>query len=413
MTKKIAIIGAGLAGLHLGLYLRKYDIEATIYTDRRPEAYRDSGLLNTVTHHADTIARESFLGVNHWPAEDYGYFSHWHHIGVGPEPLFFEGKFTAPSRAVDYRIYLPRLMEDFEAAGGRIIYLPIAAEDLATLSNEYDLVVVCIGKAKLGQMFGTVPELSPHREPQRRLAVGFYTGLTCEEGPANTTLSISPGQGELIDMPTQSFGGTVHALLFENVPGGDLEELAQISYADNPRQFLDTMLRKLEVHHPSVFRRVDPATFDLAQGPRDLLQGGFTPVVRNGYLPIGEGKFALALGDAQMTVDPLVAQGANTASFSAFVVGKEIVDNDVLDERFCEKVELGRKDRIACATRWTNLFLSGAPHVGAIIGAMSEYPAFADEFTGGFSAPERLWDHIATAERLQKAVQRHVPAPTA
>jgi 2-polyprenyl-6-methoxyphenol hydroxylase-like FAD-dependent oxidoreductase len=29
----IGIIGAGIAGLHLGLLLRKYDIAATIYTE--------------------------------------------------------------------------------------------------------------------------------------------------------------------------------------------------------------------------------------------------------------------------------------------------------------------------------------------------------------------------------------------
>ena len=43
MNKRIGIIGAGTAGLHLGLFLRQHCIETTIYTDRRPEEYTVGG----------------------------------------------------------------------------------------------------------------------------------------------------------------------------------------------------------------------------------------------------------------------------------------------------------------------------------------------------------------------------------
>jgi ribulose 1,5-bisphosphate synthetase/thiazole synthase len=39
MTKNIAIVGAGAADLRLGLYLPQHDLDATIFTDRRPEEY--------------------------------------------------------------------------------------------------------------------------------------------------------------------------------------------------------------------------------------------------------------------------------------------------------------------------------------------------------------------------------------
>ncbi len=44
-----------------------------------------------------------------------------------PEPLHFRGDFTRPSRAVDYRIYLPTLMQDFARRGGKIEYRRIEA----------------------------------------------------------------------------------------------------------------------------------------------------------------------------------------------------------------------------------------------------------------------------------------------
>ena len=66
MARNIGIVGAGIAGLHLALYLQKHGVDATIITDRAPEDYRNGRLLNTVAHHHVTIAREDYLGVNHW-----------------------------------------------------------------------------------------------------------------------------------------------------------------------------------------------------------------------------------------------------------------------------------------------------------------------------------------------------------
>ena len=67
MSKRIAIVGAGTAGLHLGLYLQRKGGQSTIFTDKKIEDYPNVRLLNTVAHHAVTVAREDDLGVNHGP----------------------------------------------------------------------------------------------------------------------------------------------------------------------------------------------------------------------------------------------------------------------------------------------------------------------------------------------------------
>ena len=54
MTKRIAIVGAGTAGLHLGLYLQQQGGQSTIFTDKKIEDYPSVRLLNTVAHHAVT-----------------------------------------------------------------------------------------------------------------------------------------------------------------------------------------------------------------------------------------------------------------------------------------------------------------------------------------------------------------------
>src|SRR5690606_9888119 len=97
---------------------------------------------------------------------------------------------------------------------------------------------------------------TPFTRPQRALCVGLYTGVRATD-PAGVTISVSPGQGELIDIPMLSVTGKVHALLMENVPGGDLEVLARLRYDDDPKAFRATMLAKLEQYHPAVYARVD------------------------------------------------------------------------------------------------------------------------------------------------------------
>ena len=69
--------------------------------------------------------------------------------------------------------------------------------------------------------FAHVPEKSPYDNPQRRLCVGLYSGVR-DATPRGVTLSVSPGHGELIEIPTLTFSGMATALLMENVPGGDL-----------------------------------------------------------------------------------------------------------------------------------------------------------------------------------------------
>jgi hypothetical protein len=187
----------------------------------------------------------------------------------------------------------------------------------------------------------------------------------------------------------------------ENVPGGDLEVLARLNYADDKRGFLDTLLAKLEKHHPTVYRRIDRQAFDLANGANDLLQGGVTPTVRGTKVALGGGKFAVALGDVQAVVDPLCGQGANMASYAAFVLGEEIVRQPVFDERFCEIVDARRRDRVLGASRWTNMFLQPpSPELMQLIGTMSQDRALCDEFTDNFNRPEEQWNRLASPGRI-------------
>ena len=315
MTKRIAIVGAGTAGLHLGLYLQGKGVESTIFTDKKIEDYPSVRLLNTVAHHAVTVQRETALGVDHWP--DDGYFGHYYFIGMPGAPIEFYGDLTTgPSRAVDYRIYLPRLMHDYLDRGGTIEYRDVTVSNLPELSDEYDLVAIGTGKGGLGTLFARDEQSSPFTSPQRQLCVGLFKGIAQQETRA-VTFCISPGAGEMIEIPTVTFGGDASALVLENHPGSDLEVLAHTRYDDNPRAFLDLLLDKLRTHYPITARRINEDEFDLANNSLDLLQGAVTPTVRHGHVKLDNGKTALLIGDAHATVDPVLGQGGNMASYAA------------------------------------------------------------------------------------------------
>jgi 2-polyprenyl-6-methoxyphenol hydroxylase-like FAD-dependent oxidoreductase len=221
-------------------------------------------------------------------------------------------------------------------------------------------------------------------------------------------MSIAPPHGELLEIPTFSASGHVTALLFENVPGGDTEVLADAKYDEDPAAFEQLVLEKLRAHHPRVFERVEGARFGLTR-PEDLLQGAVTPVLREDYAVLPNGRVAIALGDAHSVVDPVVGQGANSASYSAWELGAVIAEDPNFDERFARKVAARRANRVRAISDWTNLMigLPPAPHLLQLLGAMSQNPAVADEFTDNFNQPERQWDILATPERTSAFLARH------
>jgi len=81
----IAIVGSGVSGLHLGLFLRQHDVPVTIYSDKTAEQIASGRLLNTVAHHHHTLERERALGVHHWDADEYGYACHQHAVVGTPD----------------------------------------------------------------------------------------------------------------------------------------------------------------------------------------------------------------------------------------------------------------------------------------------------------------------------------------
>lgn len=115
----IGIVGTGISGLHLALRLQQLDVESTLYAERVPEP-RVSRLANIVVRFEQTCARERALRVNHREFTDFG-LSYVHLSQHGDPSLSFCGALSRPASSVDFRVYLPQLLEDYEHRGGRVV----------------------------------------------------------------------------------------------------------------------------------------------------------------------------------------------------------------------------------------------------------------------------------------------------
>lgn len=399
----IGIVGAGVAGLHLGLHLRQQNLDVTIYTNRTAEQVAEGKVMNSVAHMSATIDMERELGIADWPGTDAEYSYHYHYNGWGEDRRFC-GRFEKPARILDYRIYLPRLMREFEARGGRLEISDLSVSEIEDLTEDFDLVVVSTGKGEIGAMFPRREEKSPYTSPQRKLAVGFWKGVAPRD-PRGVEISVAPPAGELLALPMWSFSGYVHALLFESVPGGPQEVLTDRRYEEDPVAYRELTLSILEQFHPSVFERVDPGAFELQNGSKDILQGAVTPLLRDDYVLLPNGRFLLALGDVHMTVDPIQAQGANSATYSAKVIASAIAEDHVFDERFMQKVARRRAERLEASTDWVNTMIQNppAPQIPELLTAMVHDQALADRFTENFNYPIRQIDLLGTADRVAAA----------
>lgn len=397
----IGIVGAGVAGLHLALYLQKHAIPVTLYAEKTAEQQRSGQLPNAAAHWANTRARERELGVNHWDGElggRFGLFCYHYSIGMKP-PLIFRGDLLEPGMSIDQRLYLAKLLEDFEERGGSVVIGPLQASDLEPLSQKHDLVVVSSGHRSLTQLFPRVPEHSPYTQPQRLLCAGIYHGIT-QRDPIGVGINISPEHGQVFELPYLTFDGLQTALVFEIVPGGDLERLMQV-YAEDPKGFESTVLKALRDHFPSTLECINTAEFEVSR-PQDVLQGAITPTVRRAYTRLESGKFVMAMGDAHVVNDPLIGQGANAASHAAFVVGQAILeDNLAFDERWCHRTETRLWDYVSAVTELSNYMLQVPTPLNAVqlLVAASQNKAIADVYADNFRAPSRNWDILASPER--------------
>jgi hypothetical protein len=396
-SHSIGIVGAGIAGLTLALALQQRGVKVTLYSEKTPEEIRAGRLSNVVIRSAPTRAREKALGVNHWNLDLEGI-----HYDIRSEPpLTFQGLFLNASTATDMRLYCARLLENFSERGGEVVIVSLSAQSVRSLAAEHDLIVIASGRAALTEFFQRLSERSPYSSPQRRVFAGLFRGVAYPE-PLTFDVTIVPGIGEILAIPIYSFEEGLTGIGVEAIPGSTFEKITQQNADADLGALSLEVLDLLRQHAPNLYARVDSTAFAITN-PQDWLTGAITPTVRQGYAPLGAGKFAVALGDAHVLNDPLIGQGANTASHSAWLLAELICKQQdhakPFDGAFCQRAEARVWEHAGPVTALTNERLRPPPpHFLGLLSRANRNQALANAFSEFFNTPEKYWQVVSSPE---------------
>src|SRR5262249_54703391 len=225
--------------------------------------------------------------------------------------------------------------------------------------------------------------------------------------PVAFTITGSRGTGDIFRALSTHFWGGVCSLFFGGIRGRPFDVLMHMRYDDDPRKFEVTILDLLRKYAPPIYDRVNVNEFGVTRS-EDVLQGAITPTVRKGYSALGNGKFAIALGDIHMLQDPVIAQGANMASRCAWLLGEALLQDSAADEAFCHNTEQRLWDAGRSATEWTNITLQPPPpFVMELFAAAAHNKAVADELVDNFNAPELNRQIFSSPESAGAFLKKH------
>jgi hypothetical protein len=312
MKRSICIVGAGQAGLQLGIGLLGHGYDVTLVSDRSAAEIRDGRVMSSQCMFGTPLAYEGALGLNFWDGEAPGVEG----IAVsvadpsgGPVPaISWAGRLDQLARSVDMRVKVPRWMSEFVARGGRLVVEEAGLDDLERYHREHDLVVVAAGKGAISGLFARDDDRSPHDRPKRALALAYVTGRTpAPDGPM-VSFNLIPGVGEFFVIPALTLGGPCDILFLEGVPGGPFDAFAEVR---DPAEHLAVTLDLLRAYVPWEADRVKDValTDDLA-----VLSGRFAPTVRRPVGVLPSGARVLGMADAVVLNDPISGQGSNNAA---------------------------------------------------------------------------------------------------
>jgi 2-polyprenyl-6-methoxyphenol hydroxylase-like FAD-dependent oxidoreductase len=390
----IGIVGAGISGLHLALRLQQKGVHTVVYSPQTIEDLQAGRPRNFPARFGRTQDREDELGVHHWRFPD-AQTQSWSISLRAEAELGFRAELTPPSSVVDFRLYLPTLMADYVERGGQIVFD-------GGLPKSHDLVVVAAGgKGPLTKLFPRDPDRSPYTEPQRVICAGLYRGIR-EETPHSLDFYFLPGIGEILRIPFYTRSGRVDVLGFEAVPDGPMASIAHAD-SDDKDAFHREVLAMVATHAPALRARIDDREFTL-DGPGELAQGAITPVVREGWADLGDGRFALAIGDAWILNDPIAAQGANLGSRTAFALANLLATTEPpYDERFCRDTSARLWEQAAPVVNLSNAMLAPPPpQLLRVFGEAAADPRVATAFVNNFNDPDAMWRALATPEGTEE-----------
>ena len=401
--KKISIIGAGQAGLYLGISLVDAGYSVTIYTEHTPEEVLNSKIPATVVLFPDALQLEKNLGLNFWDEDFNGFQKYANKICdlEGNINLNISATLEKPWKAVDLRLKSSVWMEEFSRRGGELIFQKITLEDLEKCYQNSDLVIVSVGKGSLAQLFDRDEQKSQHQKPQRHVA-----GMLMELDPiySNSFEELSIADvGEIFQFPLYNKDkNIVRAVVVEAHPNGAFDLFSGIKSAQELLTLIKSVIKKFfpwNYKHIRDTKAIDNLSW---------LCGAITPKVRKPVAHLKSGGIVMGIGDVVILNDPISAQGANNAIKMADLVSRRIIERGdrPFDEFWMQRVF----DEFWEYSQYVNLLsdclLAPGDGVQDLTIAMAENPEVTRDFLNGLNHPPSLYPWYFRPEETQKYLKQ-------
>ncbi|WP_017240877.1 styrene monooxygenase/indole monooxygenase family protein [Streptomyces sp. SS] len=410
--RKITIVGAGQAGLQLGIGLLDRGYDVTVVSNRTGRQIREGRVMSSQCMFGTSLAHERALGLNLWDADCPAVegISFAVPDGAGGRSISWASRLDAVARSVDQRVKVPAWLEEFERRGGKTVLREADLQDLESFAADSDLVIVAAGKGEIAGLFERDAERSVFDAPQRALALTYVTGMLPRDGYSAVGFNMLPGIGEYFTVPALTTTGPCDIMIFEGVPGGPLDCWNGIS---TPEEHLQRSLEIVRRHVPwEAERLADVRLTD----PNGVLAGRFPPTVRKPVGQLPSGAPVLGLADVVVLNDPITGQGSNNASKCASSYLASILEHGErpFDRAFMQETFERYWDYARYVTAWTNALLGAPPeHVLKLLGAANTSPRVARRFANGFDDPRDFFhwfmDPAAAASYLAAAAGESRP----
>jgi len=407
LSRKIAVIGAGQAGLICAIGLLDQGHEVTLYSDRTASNWLNdvppTGL-NGIQHASAQIERR--YGLDYWGSEPEAVGIDLTLVADGQPGPRLIGRAAGPIQVVDLRLKCSRWMEEFETRGGTLVIQSVELEQLEAIAAQHELTIVAAGKAKLmGEVFQRDPERSVYDRPQRRIAMLLVKGVDDRKFPGfkfpALKFNLFPEWGEYFWLPYfHKTGQRCYSMIFEAKPGGPMDLFDDCRSGAEAVEVGKQFVRQ---HAPWELEACENMELMDEMG---WLKGGFPPTVRHPVGRLPSGAIVTPLGDTAMAFDPVGGQGGNNGIHMTQNLLEQVQANG--DAPFDEQWMTNTFERHwqnfgRAAYSFNNKLLEPLePALASVVMAAAKNTAIADDFVSRFDSPNRFFPWIEDMELAQQ-----------
>ncbi len=414
--RKIAIIGSGTSGMVFAHKLVGAGYDVTVYSDRTADQWlNESSPTGTAYLFGPNIDYERKLNLEHWERDTF----HAEGIHIDWQPTSGADRLTAGGMlandrggAVDIRMRVHRWMNDFETAGGKIMYGAVSPKQLDQISAANDLTALAVGKGDLARIIPRDPERSVYDKPQRNLCMLICEGV---EHVAASRMNWTPVKfnffadaGEYFWVPyTHKDKGRTWCVLFEPKPGSYLDKFGDCTNPSDVAEVARSLIREHAPYEWEHVKKLRPVEGD----PHCWLKGRFPPTVRMGSGRTESGGLVIPIGDVAILFDPIGGQGGNCAAKNTNFIADRIIKHgkQPFDEEWAEQLRNDfREFHGRDAYTINNILLEPLTKCGKmVLGTAAQSFEFASEhFFGNIDKPNNYFPWM---EELEAAKQKIAP----